>query len=157
MDWVADATLALMKDDDAESRTIHLCAGAEAPMATDVIDVAKDVFGISHIPVAPVWFAKLVVSWPFRLLAAHGLRQVIDVMRWQIPYLGSKDRTFDTALAAQLLSKHGLNCPSFASYGRSIFEFCLRSSWGKRPCLPVSNIAQSATLGSQKESDFVYN
>ncbi len=157
VDWVADATIALMTDADAEGQVIHLCAGSRAPLSTDVIAVAKDVFGVKHVPVAPVWFAKLVVRWPFRLLTAHGLRQIIEVMRWQIPYLGHRSRTFDTSLADLLLKKHGISCPSFTSYGRSIFEFCLRSSWGKKSCLVTPEISESQSIGSQKESRLVYN
>jgi len=161
-DFVTQAALALAFDPRAAGETLHLCAGEDAVAATDVLESARDVFAIKYVPTVPMWVAWVWVRWPLRLIAAHGLQQIIHVMKWQVPYLGTRGRVFSMVRTRAMLLEHGIKCPVFAEYGRTMFEFCRDTSWGKRPRpgLEAQLTASAAiqTLGkSDKESALVFS
>lgn len=132
LDYVVDATRALMLHRESLGKALHLCAGDDRQRAGTIMDAAVKVFEVPRPKLAPPFMAT-VLRWPFiKPFLKHDLRLMLDVMYHHVPYLGMPDRQFETAQAEGLLKQVGIEKPRFAAYGETLFRFCKDTAWGKR-------------------------
>jgi nucleoside-diphosphate-sugar epimerase len=132
VDYVVNAALALAEDESAQFEVINLCAGDAAPSPVAVANHAFRVFELPNPKYAPQWFANILRLRWLRPFMGYALAEIVDMMHWHIPYLGSRRRVFDTSKAQMLLQKHDIGCPQLESYGDAMFRFCKDSHWGKK-------------------------
>jgi nucleoside-diphosphate-sugar epimerase len=132
VDYVVEATRVLMHHPEALGRTIHLCAGTDRQSPMAIMSSAARAFEVPVPPISPPWVARALLRWPARRFIPKGLLHLLEVMFWHLPYLGIRDRLFDTATADRLLAPRGVACPSYATYGERLFRWCKASVWGKR-------------------------
>jgi len=135
VDWVSEATLRIMSGEASVGGAFHLTAGpARATRLGDLIDSAVRYFD-AHDPLdlprsveylSPEEFHRRSESLPGkeRALASH--------LGALFPYI-TLDRMFSTANTDGVLDPAGIRFPPFAGYAGKIFEFALRTDWGKRP------------------------
>lgn len=132
VDYLVKAALKLAELDTAVGNIYHVCAGQNIVSPTEIFDCALKVFEMKNAPMAPQWMAKFL-DLPFvRPFLSHGLKQIFEVMRWHLSYLGSRNRIFDMTKTDQVLRSEGIICPSFSEYGENIFKFCKETKWGKK-------------------------
>ena len=131
INFVVTASQALSRNPKAKGKTLHLCAGSDFATSMEVLKVANDAFGLPMPSLAPLIAGKIICHPLIRVFLPHELLQIVEKMRWHLPYLGTKGRIFDVLETTELLKGEAITCPRFSSYGRKLFEFCRRSSWGK--------------------------
>ena len=132
IDYVCDMLRLLAVAPEAVGHTFHVCAGEDRQRSDTIMRLAASVFGVKPPPVSPPWVVPVLMNWPVRPFVPHQLLQILDVMSWQVPYLGFRDRLFDTRQADKLMARYGLTRPRFAEYGQNIFQFCRDTAWGKK-------------------------
>jgi uncharacterized protein YbjT (DUF2867 family) len=115
VDFVVDAIAALSKDPAAVGKTIAIAD--PRPMTTaELFDaIAKSLTGrkseFAPPPKLTEWFLTKPFSPPITGLPLYG-----------VPYF-FLSQTYDTAVADELLKKHGIECPPFDSYVGNLLEF----------------------------------
>lgn len=135
VDYIVRASLALAQDDDALGEVFQLCAADNAPSPVSILQYAVRAFNLESPQTAPPWMVKFFSSRIIRSLTGYGLREILGILHFHLPYLGTRGRVFDTSKADLILRKHGVLCPSLSQFGDVMFEFCRDSRWGKKPFL----------------------
>jgi len=133
VDFVVEATLAMIDDENSINSVFHLCAGNDRQSPKTIMLEATRAFEVPVPPTVPAWYAYLLLKWPMRYFIGHTLREILKVMYHHLPYLGIRNRTFDMCKTDAVLAKHGVRCATFSTYGYSLFRFCRDTSWGKKP------------------------
>jgi len=118
--------------DKITGRTLHLCSGAEAPGPVDVMAAAGRAFGRKPLPLSPPWVLRVLLSRPVMALCNHSMREILTTLAWHVPYLGSRERVFDTSVAKAVLGNEFGTSPGFDEYGDRLFDYCAKTSWGHR-------------------------
>ena len=132
LDYACDAIRTLAIHPNSEGRTLHICAGQDKTRSLEILDTACRVFGQKRPKLSPPWIVDYMrIPWIAKYLP-HDLRSMIDIMHWHVPYLGMRDRTFDTQSTSSILDPLGIVCPPFSTYGQKLFEYLIKTSWGKR-------------------------
>jgi long-chain acyl-CoA synthetase len=132
VDFVVNATLAMIDDKDTQNSVFHLCAGQDRQSPKTIMLEATRAFEVPVPPTAPAWFAYLLLRWPMKKIISHTLLEILKVMYHHLPYLGIRNRTFDMCKTDAILAKHDVKCARFSAYGYTIFRFCKDTSWGKK-------------------------
>ncbi len=148
IDYVVDATLALMEKPEAEGTTLHLCAGDDRQSPRTVMLAATKAFGVRIPPTSPPWIAEALRRRPWRWWINHSLREMLDSMHSHLPYMGKRGRMFDMSVTDAMLFGTGVTRPRFAEYGETLFRYCKETSWGKRARATGSGQAGSGQAGS---------
>ncbi len=132
VDFVVNATLAMVDDAETLNSVFHLCAGNDRQSPKTIMLEATRAFDVPVPPTAPAWYAYFLLKWPMRKYISHTLLEILKVMYHHLPYLGIRNRTFDMCKTDAVLAKHGIECAKFSAYGYTIFRFCKDTSWGKK-------------------------
>lgn len=132
IDFVVNATLAMMDDNETLNSVFHLCAGQDRQSPVTIMLEATRAFEVSVPPTSPSWCAYVFLRWPMKKMISHRLLEILKVMYHHLPYLGIRNRTFDMCKTDAVLAKHGVQCAKFGAYGYTIFRFCKDTSWGKK-------------------------
>ena len=115
VDFVVDGIIALAKDERAVGKTIALAD--PNPLTTaeacDAISVA--ICGKKSVAKLPPKLMESILMLPFTP-AFSGLPHE------GVPYFFSP-QTFDTSVATELLSAHGVSCPAFKDYVKTLVKF----------------------------------
>ena len=131
VDYVVRAAIFLGASEAGLNRVFHLAAGRELVTPHQILSIAHQIFQLPMPRIAPPFVAKiLVMGWIQRFLP-HELQQIVERMRWHLPYLGTKGRIFDTSATQAALQGSGIRAPEFKNFGPRLFEFCKKSNWGK--------------------------
>ena len=155
-----------MKSNLTLGRSFHLCSGKKAPRSFDILMCAAKAFGIKNPKTSPLWYARVLAKLPSpKLLIGERLASILDAMQWHLPYLGTRDREFDTIAADDILKTAGISCPDFSHYGRILFEYCRKTQWGRRPLRSPAKHLLDEVVGVQtlsndlneSERNLVYN
>lgn len=131
VDFVVRASRALALHVKSRGAVLHLCSGDQYVKPLEILEVAHGVFGLPMPPLAPQILGRLVCHPWIQFALPHELRQIVEKMRWHLPYLGTRGRIFDNRETEALLLESGLVCPRFQDYGSRLFQFCRKSHWGK--------------------------
>ncbi len=135
VDFVVKAMIAMAGDERCKGGVFHLCSGLKSKGPLDTFQYAIQVFELKRPALAPVWVAKLLSSSIIRPWLGYSLAQVLELMKWHIPYLGDRNRVFSMEKTDEILRKYNIECPPLDFYGETMFKFCRDSSWGKRALL----------------------
>jgi len=133
-DFVASAIVRLCELPVGVSagKTLHLCSGADAPGPVDVMAAAGRAFGRKPLPLSPPWVLRFLLSRPVLAMCGHSMREILTTLAWHVPYLGSRGRVFDTAVAREVLGETHGTSPGFKDYGDRLFDYCAKTSWGHK-------------------------
>ena len=133
IDWVDDAMVAIMKKPESVSKVFHITAGPDRAAALqEVISRAIDYFD-SHTPLKHPRKIEFITREEFvkRRKAMKGREEALMVqLDTLLPYV-TVDRLFDSRNADTLLEGSGIVFPHFPDYAERIFEYCVKSRWGK--------------------------
>jgi len=115
VDFVVEGIAALSSDDSAIRKTIALAD--PKPLATsELFDViARQLSGRQSLITPPAALTEFGLNLPFSP-ALTGLPHA------GVPYF-FLSQTYDTAVADELLAKHGIACPRFADYAKNLLDF----------------------------------
>lgn len=131
VDYVVAASFKLAQLSSAQNEVFHLTSGRNARYTMDVFQYAINTFGLTSPKlIYPQVAGLLTRPWLYPLLG-HRLRQIVDLMKSHIPYLGTRNRYFLTDKVDEILKPQGITCPELNQFGSTIFEFCRDSNWGK--------------------------
>ncbi len=115
VDFVVEAIAALAQDEQALGRTIAIAD--PAPLTTaELFDViAKDLSGRRSEFSLP----QRVAEWFLNTGISPG---VTGLPHFAVPYFFI-GQSYDTSVADELLARHGISCPPFASYVSNLIDF----------------------------------
>jgi nucleoside-diphosphate-sugar epimerase len=134
IDWVSDAMVHIIRLKESAGMAFHLTAGPErATTLGDLIRLAGGYFD-RRSPIGRPRTVEFVSAgeWNERLEQSQGReRALMAQLATLLPYI-SIDRLFDSRNTDNLLRESGIRFPLFEEYAGQIFEYCLRSNWGKR-------------------------
>jgi long-chain acyl-CoA synthetase len=134
VDWVNDAMIHILGCRESLGKVFHITAGPRrVARLGDLVQLAAEYFDRT-VPLArprafefvtPEEYGRRLVSMPARE------QELLLQLQRLLPYIGI-DRLFDTTNADALLQGSGIRFPPFAEYAEKIFEYCIRTAWGKR-------------------------
>lgn len=115
VDFVVDGIAALSNDEAAIGKTIALAD--PDPLATsELFDaIAENISGRRSVVTPPARFTEWSLMLPFTPVVS-GLPHA------GVPYF-FLSQTYDTAIADELLAKHGVKCPNFRDYATNLIRF----------------------------------
>ncbi|TAN41925.1 MAG: NAD-dependent epimerase/dehydratase family protein [Nitrospirae bacterium] len=150
-DFVADAIVALMQDDESLGKTFHLTAGRgnEVQMRT-IIGDACTTLNLKKLPFLPIWLANYLLQTPLRHMVP---RKYFGIMKLGMPYTSyfeGKSAPFNSEHSAAMLARFGISAPPWGAYKEQIFRYCRESSWGKARILPEYEYYRAAILKSRR-------
>ncbi len=133
IDWVDDAMVSIMKKPESVNAVYHLTAGPNraAPLQ-EVIARAVQYFD-THTPLKHPRTIEYITREEFerRRTGMRGREEALmSQLDTLLPYV-SVDRLFDSRNADALMKESRIAFPRFAEYADRIFEYCVRTNWGK--------------------------
>ncbi|HTS00081.1 MAG TPA: SDR family oxidoreductase [Bacteroidota bacterium] len=133
VDWVDDVMVCIMGLEGANGKVCHVTAGPDraAPLG-EVVMGATDYFD-RHRPLAKPRRMEFVSREEFerrRSLSRGREEALLTQLDTLLPYV-SIDRLFDSRTTDALLAGSGIEFPRFNTYAGIIFDYCLRTNWGK--------------------------
>jgi thioester reductase-like protein len=133
IDWVDDAMVYIMKRPDSAGKVYHITAGPKraAPMS-QVVGRAIEYFD-KHTPLKHPRKIEYISREEFerrRSLMRGREEALMSQLDTLLPYV-SINRLFDSRNADGPLANSGIEFPLFRDYADRIFEYCVRTNWGK--------------------------
>ena len=133
IDWVDDAMVHIMQRPESAGQAYHITAGPEraAPLG-EVVGRAIGYFD-RHTPLRHPRSIEYVTREEFerRRSVMRGREEALmGQLDTLLPYV-SINRLFDSRNADSLLRGSGIEFPLFKDYADTIFEYCLKTKWGK--------------------------
>ena len=133
IDWVDDAMCYIMGRHESIGKIYHITAGEKraAPLS-QVVGRAIEYFD-THTPRSKPRSIEYVTKEEFERRRSRmrgreeALMSQLDTL---LPYV-SINRLFDSRNADALLEGSGIRFPLFKDYADRIFEYCLKTNWGK--------------------------
>lgn len=115
VDFVVDGIVALAKDERAVGKTIALADPNALTTAQACDEISLAVCGKKSV-------AKLPMSLMQRILMLPTTPIFFGLPHAGVPYFFAAQE-FDTNVATELLSPHGVSCPNFKDYVKTLVEF----------------------------------
>jgi thioester reductase-like protein len=133
IDWVDNAMVYIMRRPESVGGVYHITAGPEkaAPLS-EVVGRAIEYFD-THTPLKHPRAIEYITREEFERRRSRmrgreeALMSQLDTL---LPYV-SINRLFDSRNADALLSGSGIEFPMFRDYAERIFEYCVKTNWGK--------------------------
>jgi len=133
IDWVDDAMVHIMKKPESVGKVYHITAGeTRAAPLSQVVERAIEYFD-RHTPLKHHREIEYISREEFerrRSLMRGREEALMGQLDTLLPYV-SINRLFDSRNADMLLADSGIEFPMFRDYAETIFEYCLRTNWGK--------------------------
>jgi thioester reductase-like protein len=133
VDWVDDVMVHIMGLETAPGKVCHITAGPDrAAMLGTVVRLATEYFD-AHTPLRDPRTVEYITREEFarRRAASRGREEaLLSQLDTLLPYI-SINRLFNSATTDVLLQGSGITFPRFEDYAERIFEFCVRTNWGK--------------------------
>jgi thioester reductase-like protein len=133
IDWVDDAMIYIVGKQESAGKVYHITAGPNrAATLQEVVRRAATYFD-KHTPLKHAREMEFISREEFERRRAkmrgreEALMGQLDTL---LPYV-SINRLFDSANADALLEGSGITFPLFSDYADSIFEYCVKTNWGK--------------------------
>jgi thioester reductase-like protein len=133
IDWVDDAMVHIMQSPESVGKVYHITAGPKraAPLS-EVVGRAIEYFD-THTPLKHPRTIEYITREEFerrRSLMRGREEALMSQLDTLLPYV-SINRLFDSRNADALLAKSGIEFPLFRDYADRIFEYCVKTNWGK--------------------------
>jgi thioester reductase-like protein len=133
IDWVDDAMAYIMKHPESTGKVFHITAGPKraAPLH-EVVGRAIEYFD-RYTPLRNPRTVEYITRTEFERRRST-MRGREDTLMSQLdtllPYV-SINRLFDSKNTDALLAESGITFPRFRNYADRIFEYCVKTNWGK--------------------------
>lgn len=133
IDWVDDAMVFIMQKAESIGKVYHITAGPEraAPLS-EVVGRAIEYFD-RHTPLKRPRTIQYITREEFerRRSRMRGREEALmGQLDTLLPYV-SINRLFDSKNTDALLRASGIEFPLFRNYADKIFEYCIKTNWGK--------------------------
>lgn len=115
VDFVVDGIVALSKDKRAIGKTIALADPNPLTTAQACDEISLAICGKKSV-------AKLPMGLMYRLLMLPTTPVISGLPHAGVPYFFAPQE-FDTSISTELLSAHGISCPSFKDYVKNLVKF----------------------------------
>jgi thioester reductase-like protein len=133
IDWVDDAMVYIMQRPESVGGVYHITAGpSRAARLEDVVIRAQRYFDL-HTPLNQPRIMEFITRVEFerrRSLMRGREEALMGQLDTLLPYV-SVDRLFDSRNTDALLHGSDIRFPLFVDYAERIFEYCVRTRWGK--------------------------
>ncbi len=134
IDWVDDAMVYLLQQPESVGKVFHITAGPKrAATLGETVLRALQYFD-EHTPLSHPRTMEFISREEFerRRAVMRGREEaMMSQLDTLLPYV-SIDRLFDSRNADTLLAKSNITFPRFADYADRIFEYCIKTQWGKK-------------------------
>jgi thioester reductase-like protein len=135
IDWVDDAMVHIMQSPESVGKVYHITAGPKraAPLG-EVVGRAIKYFD-AHTPLKHPRTIEYISRDEFeqrRSMMRGREEALMSQLDTLLPYV-SINRLFDSRNTDALLGESGITFPLFRDYADKIFEYCVRTNWGKNP------------------------
>jgi thioester reductase-like protein len=133
IDWVDDAMVHIMAKEESVGKVFHITAGPRRAARLDEVVIAAVNYFDKHSPLKHPRTMEFITKEEYerRRAAMRGredaLMSQLDTL---LPYV-TVNRLFDSTNADMLLEGSGIVFPLFKDYSDRIFEYCLKTNWGK--------------------------
>lgn len=133
IDWVDDAMVHILTKEESIGKVFHITAGPERAARLDEVVVAAVKYFDKHTPLKHPRTMEFISKEEYekRRWAMRGredaLMSQLDTL---LPYV-TVNRLFDSTNADKLLEGSGIEFPLFKNYSDKIFEYCVKTNWGK--------------------------
>ena len=135
IDWVDDVVVRIMAKTESVGKVFHVTAGPQrAARLGDVVRSALRYFE-THTPLKHPRVVEFITQAEFlhRRAATRGREEaLLAQLDTLLPYV-SVNRLFNSDNTDRLLEGSGLAFPLFDDYADRIFEYCVKTNWGKNP------------------------
>jgi thioester reductase-like protein len=134
VDWVDDAMVHILAKPESVSGVFHITAGPKRAARLDEVVVAAVEYFDEHTPLKHPRTMEFISKEEYerRRAAMRGredaLMSQLDTL---LPYV-TVNRLFDSVNADKLLAGSGIEFPRFKDYSEKIFEYCVKTNWGKK-------------------------
>jgi long-chain acyl-CoA synthetase len=134
IDWVADSMAYILNREESVGKVFHQTAGPHrAAKLAEVVLLATEYFD-RHDPLKRPRVMQFISRGEFerRRSEMQGREEALmGQLDTLLPYV-SVNRLFDSRNTDEILEGSGITFPLFKDYYEKIFEFCLRTNWGKK-------------------------
>jgi thioester reductase-like protein len=133
IDWVDDAMAYILAQEESVGKVFHITAGPDRAARLDEVVVAAVRYFDKHTPLKHPRTMEFISKEEYekRRAAMRGredaLMSQLDTL---LPYV-TVNRLFDSTNADKLLEGSGIEFPLFKNYSDKIFEYCVKTNWGK--------------------------
>ena len=133
VNYVADAMVALMLQQDSSGQMFHLTAGRgnEVTIAK-LLDGAYAYAGVRPRPFIPFWLFMLARRSPFSRMMAKDFWYIADMARPYYDYIRGVRARFDNRKTQAKLATLGVAQVPWEAFKEPLFRYCTESRWGKR-------------------------
>lgn len=133
IDWVDDAMVHILSRDESVGKVFHITAGEKRAARLDEVVVAAVKYFDKHTPLKHPRVMEFITKSEYGKRRSNmrgreeALMSQLDTL---LPYV-TVNRLFDSTNADTLLEGSGIEFPLFKNYSDRIFEYCVRTNWGK--------------------------
>lgn len=134
IDYVTRCALAIARDERCEKGIFHICSGNQAVTPVHIFSTAMHAFNQDLGRLSPYWILPLLANAPIRYFVPERLSEIIKTLEHHFPYMGHAKRVFSTENIERIAHSNLLDAiPHFDQYGIRLFDYCIRTQWGKKP------------------------
>lgn len=133
IDWVDDAMVYIMAREESVGKVFHITAGPKRAARLDEVVVAAVKYFDEHAPLKHPRTMEFITKEEYeqRRAAMRGREEALmSQLDTLLPYV-TVNRLFDSTNTDALLEGSGIVFPLFRDYSDRIFEYCLKTNWGK--------------------------
>lgn len=133
IDWVDDAMVHILSKDESIGKAFHITAGPKRAARLDEVVVAAVKYFDKHTPLKHPRTMEFITGEEYerRRSVMRGREEALmSQLDTLLPYV-TVNRLFDSTNADTLLEGSGIAFPLFKNYSDKIFEYCVRTNWGK--------------------------
>lgn len=111
---------------DADGKTYHLTMGDRASTAGEIVRTANEYFSGSNGRVSTA--LSFVTPTPVPQSTSSRAAKALSMFEGYVTI----SRVFDNVQSAAVLAPKGITPPPYASYCSVLFDYCLRTNWGRQ-------------------------
>jgi thioester reductase-like protein len=133
IDWVDDAMVYIMGRPESVGEVFHITAGPERAATLEEVVIRALQYFEKHTPLKHQRTLEFITRSEFerRRSVMRGREEALmSQLDTLLPYV-SVDRLFDSKNTDALLGRSGIRFPVFKDYAEKIFEYCVKTNWGK--------------------------
>jgi thioester reductase-like protein len=133
IDWVTDSMVYIMKKSESVGMVFHQTAGPRRAATLGEVVLSATAYFDRKAPLPSPRSMEFISRDEFerRRASMRGREEaMMSQLDTLLPYV-SVDRLFDSRNTDALLEGSGIVFPLFRNYAERIFDFCLRTNWGK--------------------------
>ncbi len=134
IDWVDDAMVYILQRAESVGKVFHITAGPQRAATLEETVLRALRYFDEHTPLSRPRTIEFISRQEFerrRSLMRGREEAMMSQLDTLLPYV-SIDRLFDSRNTDALLSQSPISFPRFSNYSDRIFEYCVKTDWGKK-------------------------